>query len=1732
VFSEIASSGGVLRSEVAGIAQAAIDMERYVGVAVKDTVASFKTLKDDPVKGMFALAESSGLVSTSTIATVRELVKQGKVLEAQKIAVDALREAYAQQAQVGKDSMSPLQQLTQSIANGTNQFLSAIVQVSNNYLVLYGIHSKAKSEGFFDNWGDYKNATLDAAGAVNKLGSALFNVVNFEFSKALADLEAFKNGVVAAKKEIDKVSSNQSIDGNANAKIRAIDNPSVNAELREKQSLQAKYLDQLVAEYKGETEMVKLENEVNRIINKNNEARAAVLSTRESEKQYDKNLLTAQREYIQAGATIRQQGLASVESAYTNQYDKAVELAGKELALRKTLTTDDLALQKSKLDNGIIREGEYQARRQQILASSQTEELAIIDANSAKIEAIFTKQREKSVQNAEAIISNMRALNATKTQEEFIPIQTKGLLAITEVIKAATEKYEAFKQTQLNLKDAVKSFTFKEQADSLNDLQKGLKTAREEMEKFFLAESKLADKAEQERTKNNQLLWASPEKAAEIAAVAKVTERYISILETLYATQKKLANEAGSLQSSIDGQQFTGVQTPELEASLKAVNALQLQAGKDLQTVLATQDLAVRKATIDAATDYEFKQRVELADKVANALANAILNKGKGLGEALRGILQAELSKEITLNIKAEIGDFLNGTNKGSTGLGSILKSALGSFGDQRDDGVGGVTGTAGSGLAGLVQEFMPNLTKGITDVIGQIPGFGTLAAIGIKLGGLADSLISNGFQIGGGVGKALSTIGPLFGAIGGVISGLLNRAFGRKLESTSLSATFDQKGTTGKTSEFFKGGWFSSDKTVDKALDATAQKALEDTRKSILTGVGELAKALNIGTKAFDEFSYSFKIETKGLTPEQIQAKIKEEFVKMAVAAVKTLDLESLGTKVRGFVDSMSGSAEELQAQLGGLLAAQQAITSSGANIKQIIGESIDLDKLVDLKKESETLSETLGKLIASFTVTNLIATLSGKSIADSYGAVGLAGKEARDTLITTAGGLQALTSALDYFLNNFYTEAERKALVFANAQDTVNSGFESVGVAVPKTKEEFRNLVNGIDKTTEAGAKLYAFLLSLAPAYNAQVEGIKASADAIAYYTKNYFTDAEQNAMKVAEAQAAVKEQFTSLGVAVPKNKEEFRALVESIDRTTVAGQKFYAALITMSPAFDEANKSVVATADSISFYLSNFLTDSEQKALEVAKAQYELTKGFGALGLAVPKTKEEFRSLVDTLSKDTTPAGQALLAMVLLLAPAFVTANKSIADVINGLVGITSQGLASIFSNAISNAQSAGEARQIAEKQAEALFKKSLMDTLVNTASDALFKSVIGPITNSLLISSTQAGVAMATGGLQAGVSLASAGAAVAGIVGMVRGMAELFKNPEFVEAMRLFIASMGDVAATLYDAGSTFKTAAETINSGAASVGSILSRVGAILEGFVDKLKTAYAILEKSLNAEKDLLKKRLDFVNSVSNVLTTAIKGLLKSVESTNANSVQTARNFISRAAIDFRNGILPVDAQKAKFLVDFQESITSVIDNVNNSVYGSKFEEDRAKLLLANELQAIEDVVGPQKTAIERQLVVLDEILETAKAQLAAVTAAAGIPVDVVYNLTQAVNNWNGAVVGVVEDWKYFLSYNRDWFAGFFPRLPAPVPTPIVLPTDSVFTSSTAAFSFQPTSANAQAANDDGLTTPVQELRLLREEVVMLRAETRANLEASTNTSAILTRVNQGGVSLNIAQVA
>jgi hypothetical protein len=130
----------------------------------------------------------------------------------------------------------------------------------------------------------------------------------------------------------------------------------------------------------------------------------------------------------------------------------------------------------------------------------------------------------------------------------------------------------------------------------------------------------------------------------------------------------------------------------------------------------------------------------------------------------------------------------------------------------------------------------------------------------------------------------------------------------------------------------------------------------------------------------------------------------------------------------------------------------------------------------------------------------------------------------------------------------------------------------------------------------------------------------GLESLAGNLKTYHDNYYTEAE----KVAAATKNVSDALSSVGVSMPATREAFRALVESQDLTTEAGQKAYATLLQVSGSFAELNPIAEQTTENTKAETTakEELNATQIQAAELTKTNADLQAELNALlGITAP-------------------------------------------------------------------------------------------------------------------------------------------------------------------------------------------------------------------------------------------------------------------------------------------------------------------------------------------------------------------------------------------------------------------------------------------------------------------------------------------------------------------------------
>jgi hypothetical protein len=338
------------------------------------------------------------------------------------------------------------------------------------------------------------------------------------------------------------------------------------------------------------------------------------------------------------------------------------------------------------------------------------------------------------------------------------------------------------------------------------------------------------------------------------------------------------------------------------------------------------------------------------------------------------------------------------------------------------------------------------------------------------------------------------------------------------------------------------------------------------------------------------------------GRSDEELKAALALEAQRAVLAALQASDLPADIAKLFSSIDVGTMSAEQITA-IEKTAATYAMINNAIASLPSDVQEHFTA--MLDGTQELAN-----GILLVVGMIRNFGGSVDG--LAAKFEALDPASITA---FVDALGGVEAAFKSMGFLFDNFLTSAQKMTM----ATDTLVADFDALGVAIPETHQQFLDLLNSFDLTTDAGRALYASVIALSGLF-VQVHG---TADAAAgaidnlsgalsdaarsaqeFFNTNFYSDAEKQAKQYAADLKLVNDAQATLNVQIPHTVAGFRQLIESIDQTTPAGQALYAALIVLAPAIfnlagaaTQAAAAINAAANSIGVGLDTASTAAEK-------------------------------------------------------------------------------------------------------------------------------------------------------------------------------------------------------------------------------------------------------------------------------------------------------------------------------------------------------------------------------------------------------------------------------------------------------------------------------------------------------------------------------------------------------
>lgn len=310
-------------------------------------------------------------------------------------------------------------------------------------------------------------------------------------------------------------------------------------------------------------------------------------------------------------------------------------------------------------------------------------------------------------------------------------------------------------------------------------------------------------------------------------------------------------------------------------------------------------------------------------------------------------------------------------------------------------------------------------------------------------------------------------------------------------------------------------------------------------------------------------------------------------------------------------------------------------------------------LPGLTDLQKVGEGLFETLTRVARQYQVVDV--TLS--SIGKTFGLVGVSSLGARERLVDLFGSLDDFTERTAFYAENYLTEAERLAPI----QNAVTAELSRLGLAGVKTRDQFKAVVQGLDVSTQAGAELFAALMSLAPAFakiTEETDAIKAARDALSSsYERESgaLADTADRFRGLADNLRKFREGLYSGPTAMLSPEAAYQAARATFEQTAglarTGNETALGDLQSVSQAYLDASKAYYASSAGYFDDLAavrEAVTAAEGTAtaqVDVAQAQLDelkaLVSGYLTLDQSVLSVRDAVANLTALLGGPSTPA-----------------------------------------------------------------------------------------------------------------------------------------------------------------------------------------------------------------------------------------------------------------------------------------------------------------------------------------------------------------------------------------------------------------------------------------------------------------------------------------------------------
>ncbi len=748
------------------------------------------------------------------------------------------------------------------------------------------------------------------------------------------------------------------------------------------------------------------------------------------------------------------------------------ELKARQTAVEAQLKSD-YSNRKAILDSehsaGLVSEGQYYARS--LTMSMQHEEQMLTTKRAAHDEYV-----KVAVADYQELQSKIEQIQATPTKGAAS--QQAKQQNLDQLVAMQTSIVEGISTSFTTLSTGVEELSSKLGTDltvALNKSQGEVKKLTEAEAEYWAKDAESGKKEQAIAAISEQYRFAvdsvfSLGKAEEAAALAAASstekhQQHLVAMKTAYEEAAAAAEELFHILTS-DG---------DLSAGDSKVLAAAVAKRDALRDLLADSKGKAEEAVGDSSAQAFAKVRKtqvdQLSGDISNALVSGLINGGESAKNGLRDILASELTKPVKMVVNVAVN--------------AMLSSVMGSLGLGAASGVAGAAGgSSGVSTALSGASLLGSVGGSVLGGAGWLTGATTLGG-SLSAGA---SLLGTGTLAGAGAG-----LGMLAGALGPIALGvaLLSSAFSRKLKDSGIEGTLGgEEGFEGQSYKFYKGGLLRSDKTTYDKIDPEIGRILSTSFKGIQAQVTDFAQALALPTESINGFTTKIKVSLHGLNKEDAQKALQDALV--------------------------TGSNELAQQVLGSWQSVSREVTEmvgSGEGMESVT-RTIEEQQYVasEFARTGETAIETLTRLGGSLMAVNGAAENLGWALYDSS----LAGADAASQFADKFGGAEAFDKIAGEYFAAYYTGAEQ----LASATRDVSDEFAEMGLQMPQSKRELRDMIDAQMALGTAGHETAASLLQVSGAFANVMDQMQQSIGLTGDSLKSVFQNVLKEANSAEEA------------------------------------------------------------------------------------------------------------------------------------------------------------------------------------------------------------------------------------------------------------------------------------------------------------------------------------------------------------------------------------------------------------------------------------------------------------------------------------------------------------------------------------------------------------------------------------------------------------------------------------